>query len=556
MAYEDDDETLSNEEAQNDNEWNLRACSAKFIGILANVFGDEILLTLMPFIKAKLSRYDDETWKEREVAVYALGAIAEGCNKFFYPHFALLQIVTILRRLLNDQFPLVRRITCWTLYQFGTYVFEENNVENSELFRKVLKGLLLKVLDTNTWVQEAACLALTTLEEDAGENLVPHLKKILTQLMRAFGKYQRRNLKVLFDAIRALADSVGIDLNKPAYLKILIPPLVSTSQQISDSDKDVIPLLKCFTSISKALEVGFAPFSWYVFERCMDILQLQQLAKVDHDFAEVQYDQKIVVCSLEFVSGVAEGLGSGIESLLSQSNLRDMLLNCCMDETPDVRESAFALICDLTKSENFSGENLSAANNACKAIGELAFKFLVKNKLVNDRNSMFQFPQKVSPIVTNVVSYLGLIIQHGETLELKSATTLVEYIAIELAMNSAITIGILAFIHPDLGAPHIENFMKPWCMRLATLDDDSTKETAFRGLCAMVKVNPSRYVSSVAFICLAIASWQETRSKVIQNEFSQVLNDYKNMLGRNSWEECLSVLDPVFKERLAERYQV
>lgn len=30
----------------------------------------------------------------------------------------------------------------------------------------------------------------------------------------------------------------------------------------------------------QALEVGFAPFSLYVFERCMDILQLQQLAKV------------------------------------------------------------------------------------------------------------------------------------------------------------------------------------------------------------------------------------------------------------------------------------
>jgi len=34
---------------------------------------------------------------------------------------------------------------------------------------------------------------------------------------------------------------------------------------------------------------------------------------------------------------------------VSQSNLRDMLLKCFMDETPDVRESAFALICHLTK---------------------------------------------------------------------------------------------------------------------------------------------------------------------------------------------------------------
>ncbi|AEC06565.1 ARM repeat superfamily protein [Arabidopsis thaliana] len=505
MAYEDDDETLLNEEevesqpdidqAQNDKEWNLRACSAKFIGILANVFGDEILLTLMPLIEAKLSKFDDETWKEREAAVFAFGAIAEGCNSFFYPHLA--EIVAILRRLLDDQSPLVRRITCWTLYQFGTYVFEESNLENSKLFTKVLHGFRFKLLDSNIWVQEAACLALTTFEEDAGDKLVPHLEKILQQLMRAFGKYQKRNLKVLLDAIRALADSVGINLNKRAYIKILIPPLVSTLEQISNSDKDVIPLLKCFTSISK----------------------------------------------------------------VSQSNLRDMLLKCFMDETPDVRESAFALICHLTKvlpdyleprllefleiasqqlSANFSGENLSAANNACKAIGELAVKY----------------PQEVSPIVTNVVYSLGMIIQLGETLELKSLTTLVEYNAIELAMNSAITVGILARIRPDLSARSIENFMKPWCMRLATLDDDSTKENAFQGLCEMVKVNPSRYVSSVAFICLAIASWKDMENKVIQSEFSKVLIGYKNMLGKNSWEECLSVLDPLAKERLAARYQV
>ncbi|OAP08445.1 hypothetical protein AXX17_AT2G12050 [Arabidopsis thaliana] len=293
----------------------------------------------------------------------------------------------------------------------------------------------------------------------------------------------------------------------------------------------------------------------------MDILQLQQLAKVDHDFAGVQYDQNIVVCSLEFFSGLSKGLVSGIESLVSQSNLRDMLLKCFMDETPDVRESAFALICHLTKvlpdyleprllefleiasqqlSANFCGENLSAANNACKAIGELAVKY----------------PQEVSPIVTNVVYSLGMIIQLGETLELKSLTTLVEYNAIELAMNSAITVGILARIRPDLSARSIENFMKPWCMRLATLDDDSTKENAFQGLCEMVKVNPSRYVSSVAFICLAIASWKDMENKVIQSEFSKVLIGYKNMLGKNSWEECLSVLDPLAKERLAARYQV
>lgn len=38
--------------------------------------------------QAKLSTSDDGTWKEREAAVLALGAIAEGCIRGLYPHLA------------------------------------------------------------------------------------------------------------------------------------------------------------------------------------------------------------------------------------------------------------------------------------------------------------------------------------------------------------------------------------------------------------------------------------------------------------------------------------
>jgi transportin-1 len=123
-----------------------------------------------------------------------------------------------------------------------------------------------------------------------------------------------------------------------------------------------------------------------------------------------------------------------------------------------------------------------------------------------------------------------------------------------LVENSAITLGRLAWIRPDLVAPHMDHFMKPWCMALSMVRDDIEKEDAFRGLCAVVKVNPSGGVSSLVFICQAIASWHEIRSEDVQTEVSQVLNGYKHMLG-NSWAECLSALDPPVKERLA-RYQV
>lgn len=47
-----------------------------------------------------------------------------------------------------------------------------------------------RVLDANKRVQEAACSAFATLEEEACMELVPYLEFILQTLVFAFGKYQ------------------------------------------------------------------------------------------------------------------------------------------------------------------------------------------------------------------------------------------------------------------------------------------------------------------------------------------------------------------------------
>lgn len=48
--------------------------------------------------------------------------------------------------------------------------------------------------------------------------------------------------KLLIDYIVAL---------QPNYLEILMPPLIAKWQQLANSDKDLFPLLECFTSISQ-----------------------------------------------------------------------------------------------------------------------------------------------------------------------------------------------------------------------------------------------------------------------------------------------------------------
>ena len=79
----------------------------------------------------------------------------------------------------------------------------------------MLFQLLKRVLDSNKRVQEAACSAFATLEEEACTELVPYLGYILETLVFAFSKYQHKNLLILYDAIGTLADSVGHHLNKP-----------------------------------------------------------------------------------------------------------------------------------------------------------------------------------------------------------------------------------------------------------------------------------------------------------------------------------------------------
>jgi transportin-1 len=545
-AADGDEEDEDDDDDDIINSWNLRKCSAAGLDILSTVFGDEILPVLMPLVQVRLSKTEDSAWEQKEAAILALGAVAEGCISGLLPH--LTQIVAYLVPFMEDGRPLVRSISCWTLSRYSKWIVQvAQSEEGQQQFDAILNGLLRRILDKHKRVQEAACSAFATLEEEAAEDLAPRLGVILQHLMYAFGTYQRRNLRILYDAIGTLADAVGSELNNPKYLEILMPPLISKWQQVSDNDKDLFPLLECFTSIAQALGPGFTQYAEPVFVRCINLIRTHEVAKADPQKAGVNYDKEFIVCSLDLLSGLAEGLGSSIESLVSRSDLRDLLLQCCADEAPDVRQSALALLGDLVKacavhlqprlSEflNLAAkqlghdvkENVSVANNACWAIGEVAIKVR----------------KEISPIVMNVISSLVPILSNTEGLN-KS-----------LLENSAITLGRLGWVCPELVAPHMEHFMQPWCRALCMIRDDFEKEDAFRGLCAMVRLNPGGAVNSFIPMCEAIGTWHEIRTKELSSEIVQVLHGYKQMLSQsNSWEQYFGALDGPLREKLMKTY--
>ncbi|GJX16895.1 transportin-1-like protein isoform X3 [Tanacetum coccineum] len=164
----------------------------------------------------------------------------------------------------------------------------------------------------------------------------------------------RQNVRIVYDAIGTLVDVVGGEFNQPKYIEILMTPLIAKWQQLSNSNKDLFLLLECFTSI------------------------IQLLTKVDPVSAEVQFDKEFVVCSLDLLSRLTEVLGSGIKSLVSQSNLRDLLMQCCMDDGDDIRQSAFSLLGDLARRglvlilQHAEGLNKSLIKNSAITLDRLA----------------------------------------------------------------------------------------------------------------------------------------------------------------------------------------
>lgn len=526
----DDDSNLS--------DWNLRKCSAAALDVLANVFKDDFLPILLPILKETLFHQD---WQIKESGILALGAIAEGCMSGMIAH--LPELIPYLISCLSDKKALVRAITCWTLSRYAHWVVSQ---PHDQYLKPLMEELLKRILDANKRVQEAACSAFATLEEEACTELVPYLGFILKTLVFAFGKYQHKNLLILYDAIGTLADSVGHHLNKPEYINMLMPPLIQKWNMLKDEDKDLFPLLECLSSVATALQSGFLPYCEPVYRRCISLIQQTLNQDLASTASPGQYelpDKDFMIVALDLLSGLAEGLDGHIESLVVSSNIMQLLYQCMQDSMPEVRQSSFALLGDLTKAcfqhvhpfiadflpilgQNLNPEYISVCNNATWAIGEISIKLREDTK----------------PYIPLVLAQLIEIINNPNT-----PKTLLE--------NTAITIGRLGLVCPVEVAPSLQQFVRQWCSSLRNIRDNEEKDSAFRGMCHMITVNPVGVVPDFIFFCDAAASWMNPKTD-LHEMLQKILHGFKTQVGEENWGRFVEQFPPQLSERLAVMYSI
>jgi len=583
---EEGEEDEGDDDDEVESRWNLRKCSAAGLDRLSNVFGDDLLPVLMPIVEQRLQ---DPNWRARESAILALGAVAEGCHTGLLPYLG--NMVSLLLPRMADPRPMVRIITCWALSRYAFWLLagaqEAATVAAASASQAqqqgdahaaaaaasqgdpaatpigpVIEGLIRCMLDHNRFVQEAAVSGLANVIETAGQEdamrvLEPYLKPIVDVIATAIQRYGRRNLRLAYDTLGTLSEAAGSRLGDPALVAVFMPPLCARLSAHSPHDRDLIPLLECLTMVFASLGRQLDAYAPGLFSAAMSLLAAQQhvrTAAASGAAPAAEYDRDLVVSALDLISGLAEGLGPSIDPLVASSPLPQVILASCTDESPDLRQSGFALVGDLARCcishltplaphlltaalaalmpQQLVQANMKACNNACWALGEMCLKLS---------------PPLVAECAESAANRMAYIL----ALPVRLPRSLVE--------NAAIALGRLSMVAPAIVAPHLPHFFVPWCQALRSVRDDVEKEHGFLGLCALLRLNPHPAMAANGFAALAAAasSWRCIGCEGLHNEIAQILLGLKQALtSSGAWEQQAALVDPVVLQKCATMFQL
>lgn len=469
-------------------QWNLRKCSAAALDVLASTFHASVFNIALPYLKENLRHHE---WPNREAAVLAIGAVAEGCMSAITPH--LPELVPYLISLLSDDEPAVRVITCWALGRYSGWASHLESANSKKaFFEPMMEGILYRMLDKNKRVQESAASAFANLEERATKELTPYCSPIIQQFVRCFEQYKDKNMFILYDCVQTLAEQVGPPLRSPDLINLLMPAIVSRWSKVSDESQELFPLLECLSYVATALGDTFAPFAIPIFTRCIRIIHqnLEQYLLAVHNEPMDKPDKDFLVTSLDLLSAIIQALEpakSGELVVSSHPRFFDLLMFCMEDPSNDVRQSSYALLGDCAVNifpqlhpflpslmavliRQLDMENLrdddadtgfSVINNACWSCGEIAMKY---------KQGMTPFVEKIYRSLMNIITN--------------------PQVPTSVSENAVIALGRMGVDNSQILAPHLAEFAKSFLDIIDPVEINDEKGHAFLGLNRTIEINP------------------------------------------------------------------
>lgn len=479
---EDDDEDDDDEDDDGDvdSRWTLRKCSAATLDVMTNILPRDVIEVAFPLLREHLT---SEKWFIREATILALGAMSEGIMKFFNDQ--LPGLIPFLVEQLKDQWAPVRKITCWTLSRFATWVLQDH----TEFLIPVLEPIVNTLLDKRKDVQEAAISSVAVFIENCDAELIETLlySELLNSFDKCFQFYKKKNLIILYDAVGRFAEKVEFD---DVAMQIILPHLINKWSTLSDTDKELWPLLECLSCVVSSLGERFLPMAPDVYSRAYRILChcVEMETKSHTDPSVVVPEKDFTITSIDLIDGLVQGLGPQCQPLLfpqGDNTLLKVMIECLNDPVHEVRQSTFALLGDIV---TFCNSQLLS--------GTLSqfLKFIATEIMHND-------DMDGVPSVINAVWTLGLI---SERIDLSSYmidmsrilldlfTTTLQFVDVAIMENIAITIGRMSITHPEVfstGAFAEDAIWSKWTDYMSMVESLEEKSSGYMGFIKIVNIS-------------------------------------------------------------------
>ncbi|GIX64423.1 HEAT repeat-containing protein [Babesia caballi] len=498
--------------------WTVRKGAALALDHISQIFGHdkEILQFMLELIEKRLANEAD--WEVRESAVLVLGAISRGCALAMEPY--LPKVVQYLIDLTCHRKPLMRSIACWCLSRFAGWSCQwQSEEQEAHGLQPVLNAVLARVLDRNKRVQEAACSALASFIEEAGNSLLPHLELIAETLVKAFGFYQARNLMILYEAVGTVAEVFGEELPQSPFGAFIMQPVMQRLATTDVHTPQFLALMDCVTSLVQCWESMYAAYAEVTIRRAMtavfEVLYDSKTFEATDGATDVpRWD--VIGCSLEVIWTVVGVLRDQAPPLVEQASIvleariakdmnlerpqvgmGDMLTLCCQCPVPCVLQSTFALVGDLAL--HCTSLVATDAMIACLSFHAMSATGSVSNNVCWALGMLAQTPlgqQRLEPYFHEVALKLVELVNRDN-----------EHV---LMQNVCITLGRFATAFPAKTAPLLPRFVKPWLDYIVRTRTDREKALALAGVATAACLNgevPGDALVALTRIILEFPPW-------------------------------------------------
>ena len=225
--------------------WNLRRAAAQCLDALAQSRGEAIFT---PAMKNITQMFQSQDWREREAAIFAIGAISDGCMPQLEGYLGNL-LPAFHGILVDDSQPLL--IKCTTAWTVGGNIAEWLVENNIDVLKQIALACAQMLFSPTKYVQTHGINALVALFNQAvyGElnEITPQITERIAQGIK---HYQLKNKYLVLELIDNLcASSSGLEEN---LVGTLLPPLLDIAQGTQNTDLIIFPLFMALSGLAAA----------------------------------------------------------------------------------------------------------------------------------------------------------------------------------------------------------------------------------------------------------------------------------------------------------------